>query len=229
MHLIDRKGDQVRDEIETKEGTVARLILRDGRPLSPEEDAAERARLNALITSPEDFFKHVRNERSERKLAADLIQQLPDAMLYTYVPGQPQIPNAGAHRLVVLDYAPNPQWSPPTTTAEALTGLRGRIWIDTDSHTAVRLEGTVFRPVNIGWGMVAHIYPGGTFTVDQDNPGNGPRWIYTHFEQSINVRALLLKSVEVHGRVDTFDFQQVPDMGYADAIRILLNIPLPTH
>ena len=34
MHVIDEKGDQVRDTIETPEGSVARLILRDGKPLT---------------------------------------------------------------------------------------------------------------------------------------------------------------------------------------------------
>lgn len=228
MHLVDHKGDQLRDEVETHDGTVARLILRDGHPLGAEEDAAERARLNALISSPDDFFKHIRSDHSERKTAADLIQLLPDAMLYTYVPGQPQLPNV-VRRQIVLDYTPNPQWSPPTTTAEALIGLRGRLWIDADTHTTTHLEGHIFRPVNIGWGMVAHIYPGGTFTIDQNNPGNGPRWIYTRFEQTLTVRALLFKSLEIHGKAETSDFQQVPDMGYADAIRILLNTPLPTH
>ena len=201
MHLIDRKGDQLRDEIETHDGTVARLIERDGHPLSHDEDVAERDRLNALIASPDDFFKHIHNDRSERKTAADLIQLLPDAMLYTYTPGQPQLPGI-PHRQIVLDFAPNPNWSPPTTPSEALTGLRGRPWIDADAPPTVRLEGNVFRPVNVGWGMLAHIYPGGTFTVQQTNPGNGSRWIYTHFEQSLTVRALMFKSMDIHGKVD---------------------------
>lgn len=227
MRMVDRKGDQVRDEIETHDGTVARLILRDGRPLTADEDAAERARLNALITSPEDFFKHVRSDRSERKSAADLIQLMPEAMLYTYVAGQPQA--AGSRRQIVLDYEPNPHWSPPTTTSQALTGLRGRIWIDADTHTTVRMEGSVFRPVNVGWGMIAHVYPGGSFSLEQNNPGNGPRWMYTHYEQSITVRALLVKSLEIKTKVDTSDFQLAPDMSYADAIRTLLNTPLPAR
>lgn len=229
MHMTDHKGDQVRDQIETHDGTVARLILRDGHPLTPEEDAAERARLNGLIASPDEFSKHIRSDRSERKVAADVIELLPEAMVYTYVPGQPQLPNSGTRRQIVLDYAPNPQWSPPTTTSQGLTGLRGRLWIDAETHTTLRIEGSIFRPVNLGWGMLAHIYPGGTFTVDQNNPGNGPRWIYTHFEQSMTVRALMVKSLEIHSKVDVSDFQSVPDMGYADAIRLLLNTPLPTQ
>ena len=42
LHEVDEKGDRVRDEIETPDGGVARMILRNGRPLTPEEDAAER-------------------------------------------------------------------------------------------------------------------------------------------------------------------------------------------
>ena len=42
FHDVTEKGDQLRDQIETPDGSVARLIQRDGRPLTPEEDAAER-------------------------------------------------------------------------------------------------------------------------------------------------------------------------------------------
>ena len=39
----------------------------------------------------------------------------------------------------------------------------------------------------------------------------------------------MVKSMDIHGRVDTSDYQQVPDMNYADAIRLLLSTPLPAH
>ncbi len=228
LHLVDRKGDQVRDEVESRDGTVARLILRDGRALTPDEDTAERGRLSDVLASPDDFAKHMRGDRSNKKLAVDLVRLMPDAMLYTYVPGQPQLGNTKSRHQIVLDYTPNSQWTPPTTTAEALTGLRGRIWIDVDSHTLVRMEGNIFRPVNFGWGMLAHIYPGGMLVLEQTNPGGG-RWIFTHFEESLSVRALMVKTMEVHSRLETSDFQAIPDMSYTDAIHLLLNTPLPSH
>ena len=43
METINEKGHQVRDVIESKDGTVARLILKDGKPLTPEEDKGERS------------------------------------------------------------------------------------------------------------------------------------------------------------------------------------------
>src|SRR5438309_2891266 len=50
-HVIDEKGDQTRDQIETPQGSVARLLLRNGRPLTEQEDTAERERLNSILQS----------------------------------------------------------------------------------------------------------------------------------------------------------------------------------
>lgn len=229
MRTVDQKGEKVRDVIESKDGTVARLILRDGHPLAPEEDAAERQRLNDMIASPSDYEKHVKNDSAGKKLAADMIRLMPDAMIYTYVPGQPQSGHDEGSGEVVMDYAPNPKWSPPSTTAEALTGLKGRIWIDIKTHQMVRMEGYLFKPVNLGWGMLAHIYPGGKLLLEQTNAGH-QRWIYTHFTQEVSVRALMVKTLNVNTQIDASEFQILPGpLSYQDAIRQLLATPLPNH
>jgi hypothetical protein len=222
MHIVDQNGDQLRDVIESKDGTVARLIQRDGRALTPDEDAAEKQRLNDIIASPDIYAKHVRNDASGKKHAADLIRQMPDAMIYTYTPGQPQSGHDTNGEEVVMDYSPNPKWSPSSTMAEALTGLEGRLWIDVKTHQMTRMEGHIFKPVNFGWGMLAHIYPGGNLVLEQTN-AVGQRWIYTHFTQEVNVRALMLKTLRVNTRIDASNFQLVPGpLTYQDAVRQLL-------
>jgi hypothetical protein len=225
MHLINEKGDQVRDVIESKDGTVARLILRDGRPLTGQEDKDEQQRLNDMLAAPGAFAKHVKNGDSERKIADRLVPLMPDAMLYSYTPGQPQIDN-NSRLQVVLDYKPNPKFAPPNTEAQALTGLEGRMWIDAKTRHLVRMEGTVFHAVNFGWGMIAHIYPGGKLMLDQTDAGNN-RWIFTHFTMTMSVRALMVKTLNVHSNVDANAFQTLGPMSYQDAIRLLLNTPLP--
>lgn len=225
MHVVDLKGDQARDVIESKDGSVARLILKDGRPLTEEEDKAERQRLENMIASPSDYAKHIKDEASGRKMADELIRLMPDAMTYTYAPGQPQSGRSGGGLEVVLDYKPNPKFSPPTTASEALTGLEGRAWIDVKSHQLVRMEGTIFRGVNFGWGVLAHIYPGGHLELEQANIGGG-RWIFTHFEEKVSARALMVKTINVHTEVDAGSFQILGPMGYQDAVRLLLNTPL---
>jgi hypothetical protein len=229
MHVHDEKGNQVRDVIESKDGTVARLVMKDDRPLTEAEDKAERDRLHAMIASPSDYFKHVRNEESGRKIADALIRLMPDAMIYTYTPDQPQSGTNHGELEIVMDYEPNRNWKPPTTTSGALTGLKGRMWIDAKTRQLVRMEGTIFQGVNFGWGMIAHVYPGGKLVLEQTNAGE-QRWIFTHFTEQVAVRALMVKTVNIHANVDAEGFQTLPGpISYQDAIRMLLSTPLTAH
>jgi hypothetical protein len=224
--LIDAKGDELRDVIETKDGTVARLIMRDNRPLTPEEDQSERERLNSLLTHPNDFSKHAKNQAESKKIAIELINLMPDAMLYSYTAGQPQTPGAAAPE-VVLDFAPNPAFHPPNLYSEGLLGLRGRIWIDAQTKEIVRIEGDIFQSINWGWGMLAHIYPGGKVDLEQ-TAASGPRWNMTQFHEQVTVKALMVKTMKVHSEGQVSGFQALPGpIAYTDAIRQLLDTPLP--
>jgi hypothetical protein len=226
METVNEKGTQVRDVIESKDGTVARLILKDGKPLTDEQDKGERERLNDMIASPESYAKHVKNGESEKKMADTLVPLMPDAMINTYTPGQPQSGRDGGALEIVLDYKPNPKWVPPNTEAQALTGLEGRVWIDAKTRNVVRMEGTIFRGVNFGWGMLAHIYPGGKLVLNQTDAG-GNRWIFTDFSMQLSVRALMVKTLNIHSTAKASGFQTLAPLTYQDAIHLLLSTPLP--
>ena len=174
MHVVDAKGDQLRDVIESKDGSVARLICEIGRPLTAEEDKAERDRLQAMLDSPASFAKHMKNDAQERKMAEELIKLMPDAMLYSYVPGQPQSARTAGRTQIVIDYKPNPHFSPPTTSLTGTSGLaRDGSGLIARAALLVRMEGEIFQSVNFGWGMVAHIYPGGKLMLEQTSAGGG--------------------------------------------------------
>ena len=234
VHIVGAKGDQVRDVIESRDGTVARLIFRDNRPLTSEEDTAEHERLQAMLDSPTAFAKHIKSDLSGKKLAIELVRLMPEAMLFSYTAGQPQRQRADANHgepaEIVLDFRPDPNWSPPTMTSEALTGLQGRLWIDPRTGHVARLEGEVFRGVNLGWGMVAHINPGGKVALEQIRvpaASSRDRWIFSHFVEHITLRALMIKNVSEDTQIDSFDFGEIPSMSYQEAIKTLLQTPLP--
>jgi len=226
IETVNEKGQQVRDVIESKDGTVARLILKDGKPLTAEQDKGERQRLNDMIASPEGYAKHVKNVESEKKMADNLVPLMPDAMLYSYTPGQPQTGRKDGGVEIVLDYKPNPKFVAPSTQAEALSGLEGRAWIDAKTRYLVRMEGRIARPVNLGWGLLAHIYPGGRLEMDQVDAGNN-HWIFTSFSMQLTVRALMFKTLNIHTTAKASNFQTIGPMSYQDAIHQLLSTPLP--
>jgi len=230
VHTKDAKGDQVRDVVESKDGTVARIVMRDDRPLTAEEDADEHRRLQAMLDSPAAFQKHVQKDQSGKKLAVDMIKLLPDAMLFSYALGQPQRDHkpAGTPPELVIDFAPNPKWNPPTMTSQALTGIQGRCWIDAKTHNLVRLETKIFQGVNFGFGIFAHIYPGGQLTLEQEPVGES-RWIVDHFVEHVTVRAMMVKTLNENTDLYASEFAPIREMGYQDAIHLLLGTPLPTQ
>lgn len=226
QRTTDDKGDELRDVIESKDGSVARLIKRDNRSLTAEEDQAERDRLTGLVDHPSDYARHVKNDLSGKKTAIDIIKLIPDAMIYTYASDQTPSRESVAPQ-VVIDYAPDPSFHPPNTTSEALTGLRGRIWIDANAKTIVHMTGEIFRAVNFGWGMIAHIYPGGTLDFHQAGVA-GPRWNMTSFHEDVTARALMVKSIAVKKNFQSLDFQTLSgNISYQEAIHMLLDTPLP--
>ncbi len=233
IHQVDAKGDQVREVVESKDGTVARRIRMDNRPLTADEDAAERERLQAMLDSPAAFAKHVKSDQMGKRFAADLLRQMPSAMIFTYTPGQPQrprTPSAADSSLpeIVLDFKPDPAWTPPNMTAEALSGFEGRVWIDARTRFVTRLEGDIFRGVNFGFGIFGRLDPGGKVTFEQAEVGK-ERWIFTHFTQHLDVR-VVFKTIHQNSEIDGMNFRPVPEMSYQEAIHLLLSLPLPpTH
>ena len=228
-HTVDAKGDHLRDVIESTDGSVARLIMKEGRPLTAEEDKWEHERMQAMLESPAAYAKHVRGDVSGKKMGMELIRLAPEAFLFNYVPGQPQRPDRVMHAddlpEIVLDYKPNPNWTAPSMTADALSGLEGRLWIDAKTHYLTRMEGTVFRPVNFGL-FLARIYPGGKLVFEQTRVSE-TRWIFSKFVEKLDLR-VLIKSLRQDMDIEAFGFTPIQEMSYQDAIRALWATPLPT-
>jgi len=225
IRKVDAKNDVTRDIIESKQGTVARLVQRNGQPLTAREDAAERARLTAMLDSPSDFIKHHKRDNAARGYSMDLVREMPRAMTYTYTPGQPQRPNVSEQE-IVIDFKPDPHYKPPSLVTDILTGLEGRVWIDRKSQRVTRIEGHVLHAVDFGWGMLARIYPGGTVEFEQTNAG-GDRWAYSHLRENITIREMMVKTVQQHTDMDAADFKILPaPVGYQEAIHMLLATPL---
>jgi hypothetical protein len=225
VRKTDAKGDTTREVIETRDGAVARLIQRNGSPLTAFEDSAERQRLKDELATPSDSIKHHKRDNETRQNSIELIRLMPGAMINTYAPGQPQLPGL-ASRQVVIDFRPNPAFKPPTMLADLLTGFQGRVWIDSQSHCMTRIEGRVLHPVNFGWGLVAHIYPGGTVELEQINAGDN-RWVYSHLSTHLTVR-VVVKTVPLDDQMTATDFHILPaPVSFQEGIRMLLAMPVP--
>lgn len=224
LRKSDQHGTVVRDEIETKEGHLARLLLREDKPLEANEDDSEKERLQEFLKSPSDQKRKLKQSASNMKIADELIGVMPKAMLYTYRPGQPQLPGFSEPQ-IVIDYQPNPAWHPGSMAQSALTGLKGTFWVDRDTHHLLRMEGEIVRPVNLVFGLVAKIYPGGKLELEQRSYAPG-RYLFTRFVMNLTLRELMVKTRVMSSSQEAFNVQALPDSTtLQQAGTLLLNSP----
>jgi hypothetical protein len=225
IHKVDSKEDITREVIETRDGSVARLVERNGQKLTVTEDAAERERLKEILDSPGDFIRHHKRDDSMRHDSLQLVSQMPQAMIYTYVLGQPQLPGA-AGRQIVIDFQPDQNYKARETLDDLLTGIKGRMWIDAQSHRVVRIEGTVQKDVNFGWGILGKINQGGTIVLEQANAA-GDRWVYSRLDTHLTMR-VVIKTVAMNNQMTATDFRPLPGpISVQDAVHTLLAMSVP--
>ncbi len=220
VHRVDSKEDTVRDLIESKDGNVARTLVRQGKSLTPDEDAAEQQRLRMM--TPSEAAKHHRGAEASEKYGTDLIGALPRAMTYSLVPDQPQLPQFSVPQ-IVLDYAPRPGFQPASTAESLLTGLAGRMWIDGETHHLLRIEISIIRNLNLALGLLVRVYQGGTMVYEQ-HPVAGGHDAYTHIAINVTLRQLLVKTVPYRSTLDATDTVVLPAVPtLPEAVNLLLN------
>lgn len=228
MHRVDGKGSSVRAVIESRQGTVARTLYKDGHALTPEENALEHKRLQEILDDLDGWEKKQKRNSTARGYATSLVQLMPQAMLYTYAPAQPQIAASTPGPQVVLDFKPDPAFNPPTMASELLTGLEGRMWIDERTGVLVRVDARIIKPVNFGWGGIfAKFYPGGTVEFEQSPVGEG-RWVYSRVDEKVSIRELMVHTREEHAQMELSELHLLAHpIDVVEAVHILMALPDP--
>lgn len=223
----DEKGSTVKEIIETKDGDVARLIARDGEPLTPAQDQAERERLQNLLDHPELQAHRHKKEKEDSARGNEMVRLLPTAFLYTYegmVPG----PSGPCYK---FSFKPNPSFEPPDREGEVYHGMVGELWVDKNQLRLARINAHLVADVDFGWGVLGKLYKGGSILVEDADVGmpfGNHHWETTLMRLNLHGKILLVKSVDFSVLEKATDFEPVkPEMGYQEAVHMLLNGKLP--
>jgi hypothetical protein len=221
QHKVDPKGSMVKEIVETKDGDVARLIEKDGKPLPPEEEQAEIERLNNLLAHPEVQEHRHKKEQEDSARGDEMVRMLPDAFLYTF-DGMVEGPNGLCYR---LKFKPNPAFTPPDREGEVYHGMVGELWVDQSQLRLVKIDAHLISDVNFGWGVLGRLYKGGSILVQNADVGLH-HWETVHMKLNLQGKLLMLKSVDYSTTEDFSDFKIQPqELGYQEAIRLLQKIP----
>ena len=218
------RGSDVKLVIETKDGGVARLIEKNGQPLTAAENAAEVARLKKLLANPEIQQQRQNKARENDNRENELVRMLPDAFLYTDE-GTVQGPSGPCFR---LSFKPNPNFVPPDREGEVFHGMVGELWIDRSQLRIARIDAHLVADVNFGWGVLGKLYRGGSILEENADVGEN-HWESTQLRLHLTGKILMFKSVDYSTDQTSTDFRPVPsDTTYQEAIQMLLNEPVPS-
>lgn len=195
----------VKDVIQTRGGEVSRLISINGKPLSPARKAQEQQRLTALLSHPEDQARHRRHQTEAQDRVNRLIQQFPNALIFTPAGTEPGPYGPMLH----FTFVPNPRFNPPDIESSILTAITGSVWVDQETHHFIKLHARLIHSVHVGWGIVATFRKGGTVALANQNIGNG-YWPITHMKLDVDGSALIFKPIHLHITEDQSNFHFIP-------------------
>jgi hypothetical protein len=217
------KGSQTKLYVETSDAMAGMLIAVNDQPLTAQEEQGETNHLFWLEGSPEQLRKKQAREKEDSDHSLRIVKALPDAFRYEYdgiENGTAQVGREGA-QLVRLKFTPNPGYSPPSHVEQVLEGLQGYLLIDPVSLRLARIDGTLFREVTFGWGIVGHLDKGGHFRVQQADLGDGS-WDITDMDLDIKGKILFFKSISMVSEEVFSDFHRVPDStNFAQGVKLL--------
>jgi hypothetical protein len=202
----EEKGLSITKEvIQTPQGGLARTIAINDKPLTAEQRAKDDQKLQKFANDPEARRKRKQTYQEEDKRDSLMLTSLPDAFLYTYA-GEESGPNGA---LVHLVFKPNPKFNPPNHETMVYLGMQGDMLIDAKAARIAKIDGTLFKDVDFGWGILGRLYKGGKFLIEQRDVGSG-HWETTRESLQFSGKILMIKSLTISSTETTYDFHPVP-------------------
>jgi hypothetical protein len=201
-HVVTGKKDILREQVETSQGPVYRILARDGHELQGDSEQKEENRLISYVHDPGAIAKVMRSHESDEDRLAHVMALLPVAYVFQY-----EGPATGSQ--VRLKFEPNPAFKPSSYVDRIMYGLGGQIVVDQTLKRLVSMQGTIQHKIDFGFGLLGYVDPGGTFTIHriQVSPKH---WKADLVAVHVQGKVLLFSNVSKVERESRSDFEPVP-------------------
>lgn len=198
----DEGTSQDRDVIQTKQGSIAKTLLINGNPLTPEQRKKDQERMKNLVDDPTEQARREHRSKQDEDKAKELLRAIPDAFVFKY--------DSSEGNLTKLTFAPNPHYSPPTRELMVYHAMMGSLSVDRVSLRLVMIEGHLVEDVKFGWGLLGHLDKGGSFKVIQQKVADN-HWDQVFLDVNMTGRAIIFKNLNIKTKQILSDFRRVPD------------------
>jgi hypothetical protein len=178
--------DAIYNTVETRHGTLRRMIELNGQPLNGDAQQTETQRIEDYVHDTAAQQRQSHNSSHDDAQAAELLKMLPEAFIWTIASQNAEF--------VTLDFRPNPQFDPPDMQSRVMGQMGGEMVIARDGDRIRTFRGKLLNDILIGWGILGKLYKGGTFDIERRMVGGG-HWEITETDVHIGGHALIFKSI----------------------------------
>jgi hypothetical protein len=203
MYVIGkREGKQTvtKEQVDTKDGPLYRVLTIDGTPLNPDQRQQDNARMDRLLHDPSQQLKFKQERDEDEQKLEKLMRLMPEAFLYDY--------DGVEGNLVRLKFRPNSSYSPPTYEARVVHSLAGTILIDSQQKRLAKLSGKLINRVEFGYGLLGHIDNGGTIEIGRVQVGPA-QWKTALINIQLSGRMVFFKTISKQEYETRSDFRAV--------------------
>jgi hypothetical protein len=201
--------------VETSKGKVRLLVAEDGKPLSVDRQALEKARLKEIAAHPNAFQRREQGMKNDEEHAEQMLALLHKAFLFD----EPR-PDGTDLR---IGYRPDPTYQPKTIEEKVLHSMSGAVLVDGKTLQLHRIEGKVPSDVSLGYGLLGIVHAGSSFsTAHEMEPGG--EWKDAMVNTAIEGKAVLFKEIGRNEHMVHREFQRLADnITVAEAVALLVK------
>jgi hypothetical protein len=171
--LLDSSGQVKSQKTEQWETVVIygephhRMLERNGKPLSAEEQRKEQDKLDQAVAKREHETAENRIHREadfekQREKDREFLREVPDLFDFKLL-GDAKI---DGHDVWVISATPKPDAQPKHGDAKALLKVQAKVWIDKTEYQWVRLEAETTATISFGL-FIARLAPGAKLEFEQ--------------------------------------------------------------
>jgi len=193
-------------EIFPLEGTpYERVVAKDGRPLSPEQQAREEEKFQKELNTRRDESTEERQTRIGRyEKQREFIREIPKAYDFRLLGEE----NVAGRPAWVVTLTPKPGYVPQHPHADMLKHIEGKLWIDKEDLQWAKAEAHIIDTISIGL-ILARIGPGAHITIDMARVAPG-LWMPTKMTINGTARVLLVHTKNLEERLLFTDYHRAP-------------------
>lgn len=192
----------VREQVETDDGPIFRVVEQDGNPLDAAHRRQEEERLNEYIHDPGQIARVRHAHLEDEARLAGVMELLPKAFLFDYQ-------GAPVNDVVQIAFRPDPAFVPTGYEARIIHALSGTIEVNTRLMRMIDMRGVTGERVDFGYGILGHVEKGGSFEIHRQQV-SASHWKTDLVDVHIQGKVLMLKTVSKNQRELRSDFRPVP-------------------